>query len=731
MLYGFLLFHINTTMPVAVTVWLLLPVIVSAYFGGLGPGLVAAAIQVLYGNARMPVLSRATPYERWAVYWIVAISICLLNEFLHRARRRAEATDALRLATLASIGEAVVATDADGRITFVNSVAEQLSGWQRAASLRQPFEKVFEIVDEAQALAKSWGGKPLRIDDTVRNFSESYLRHRSGALIPIEASVAPIRFPDGSLRGVVLTLRDVTERKRAEHELRSSQLQLQAALDAGQMGIMKIDLESGAVVLDESACKLWGVTGEPTAADTWSALLKTIHPEDQPAFEREYQAALQHKEEFQFEMRVLHAANSMRWLALRGRIERTSTGQARQVISLIADITFNRKDEETRTRSQKLEALGVLAGGIAHDFNNLLLAITGNIKLAKLDLPEAHPAQESLREITKASARSITLVRQILNFSQPQERKREVLELQPVLDEALGLARTILPASVSVQVKIPASLPKVVADAGQIHQVIINLLTNAAAAINTGGRVEVSADTALVDDTSCVDASELPAGQYVRIMVTDDGVGMDPATVQRIFDPFFTTKPIGQGTGLGLAIVHGIMKSNGGAITVRSALGNGATFTAYFPVGEAKPIEDRAPKAANSSTRSAHILYVDDEESLVFLMTRTLQRLAHQVQGFTNPQAALDAVRANPHAFDLVVSDLSMPGMSGFDLAQAMLAIRENLPIVITSGYFRPQDYEMARQIGVRELILKPNTIEALGELLSQWVDGQLVADHR
>jgi signal transduction histidine kinase/ActR/RegA family two-component response regulator len=401
-------------------------------------------------------------------------------------------------------------------------------------------------------------------------------------------------------------------------------------------------------------------------------------------------------------------------------LHRDTQGKPVRILEVNTDITARKRAEDLQLRSQKMESLGTLSGGIAHDFNNILLAITGNAKLATADLPPEHPVQRSLGEIVRASGRATDLVRRILAFSRPQELKLDVIQLAPVVKEAMNLLRSTLPAIVELRAKLPAELPAVVADSTQVHQIIVNLATNAAHAIGPrSGSIEFRLEEINLNGNRADQFTELRSGKYVRLSVSDDGCGMDRAVLDRIFDPFFTTKGPGEGTGLGLSVVHGIMKTHEGAIRVYSEPGRGTNFHLYFPSTSALESSPESPREARRG-RNEHILYVDDEEALVELITRMLGRLGYKVSGYTDATRALEEFRSRPQDFDAVVTDLSMPHMSGFDFASELLAARPDIPIVMTSGYVRPEDQERAKRIGLREVILKPDTIEQLGRTLDQ-----------
>jgi|GEM_PF-2734017 len=399
----------------------------------------------------------------------------------------------------------------------------------------------------------------------------------------------------------------------------------------------------------------------------------------------------------------------------------------RVVADMLGAALQRRHQEEAQIRSQKLESLGTLAGGIAHDFNNILQAISGNTELARLDLPAEHPVQDSLAEVTKACARARELVQRILTFSRPHEPARRLVALPSVVDEAIKLLRPTLPAMIELRTHFAPSLPPVLADATQVHQILVNLATNAAHAIGrTSGWIDFRLGEFVLTENSTDAAFRLRPGRYVRLAVADSGCGMDRATLERIFDPFFTTKPAGGGTGLGLSVVHGIMRRHEGRIGVDSQPGRGSTFYLDFPVADAgahtvaeHPAASPPPPAAN---RGVRILYVDDEEPLVFLATRLLQRAGHAVTGFTDAPRALQEFRVRPGDFDVVITDLAMPKMSGFDLARAVLETRPDVPIIMTSGHVRPEDQAAAQRMGVREIVLKPSVVQQMIEILDKLV---------
>jgi len=395
---------------------------------------------------------------------------------------------------------------------------------------------------------------------------------------------------------------------------------------------------------------------------------------------------------------------------------------------LAIDVTERKRSEAEKTRleaqlrqAQKLEAIGTLAGGIAHDFNNILGAIVGYTELVKADAAGNEPVLQHMEEISRASKRATDLVRQILSFSRQDEQERQAIQLRPVIKEALKLLRATLPASIEIHSDLDPAAPAVLADATQIHQIMMNLGTNAwHAMLERPGTLRVKLVTCDVDVDFAKLHPELRVGPYVRMSVSDTGHGMDSATLGRIFEPFFTTKAPGKGTGLGLAMVHGIMKGHDGAITVYSQPGEGTTFHLYFPALQSASTETESQARRIPRGHGEHVLFVDDEAPLARWGRETLERLGYRVTTHTNVLEAIAAVREQPARFDLVVTDLTMPVMNGLNLARRLLEIRPDLPIVLTTGYSASLTEESVRKLGLRELLFKPNTAQTLGEAIDR-----------
>jgi PAS domain S-box-containing protein len=392
------------------------------------------------------------------------------------------------------------------------------------------------------------------------------------------------------------------------------------------------------------------------------------------------------------------------------------------------DLTARKKIEAHRNalesqlrESHKMQAVGTMAGGIAHDFNNIISAILGNVELARQDAGATSPALVSLNEIDKAGRRARDLVRQILTFSRNESPKRIPIQLAEVVEETVNLLKVTLPPTIDMHVRLDPDTPPVLADATQVEQALLNLCTNAIQAIGAQrGTLSVELGYNLLDGLGAAERRSGARGPHVKLSVRDTGSGIDADTLERVFEPFFTTKPVGQGTGLGLAVVHGIMRTHLGTVDVHSTPATGTIFTLYFPAGNelvvAAPVELPKPKVVNGHGK--RVMYVDDDEALVFLVERALTRKGFAVRTFTDPRQAVETLRAHPLDFDLVVTDYNMPGYSGIELLRAVRLIQPDLPVALASGYVTPEIEQSALEEGARALIHKPNDVDEMCETL-------------
>ncbi len=638
-------------------------------------------------------------------------------------------------------------TDIEGKIVYANDFACTNLGYAPEELIGRPLDALVPNLDRAAWRARWAPATQTRTQPTL-----SQHRCKDGSLRQVE--VTSHRIVVGTETYVFSFVQDVGERMAVmarqsdlETQLRQAKLLFESMVEHMPVVVflkrasdLRIELVNRAAeqffgyprshLLGKTNHDLWpGTEGDAfTAADR--AVLASPAVLDIP------------KEP------VTDANGETRYLHTWKVALRDEQGEPTHLLGIAADITASIQAEtreallEDQLReSQKMEAIGTLAGGIAHDFNNALATILGNLELARQDTLGNAVAQESLTEIHKAGTRARELVQQILAFSRRQPSERTPLDLAAVVQEAGRLLRSVAPARLEIQVHCTGSVPLVLGNAAQLEQLILNLGTNSLQALNTGvGRIALSLDTVSLD-AALADAEPALRALYqqhpgltLRLSVADTGPGMDAPTRERVFDPFFTTKPVGEGTGLGLSVVHGIVRGHGGVITLQSQPGAGTTFTVYLPVAEGSAQVPEAPLAAVAAAPVAalpdapRILYVDDDESLLFLVKRLLERRGYHVSIFQDAQDALAALHVDPAAFDLVLTDYNMPRLSGLDVAREAKAIRPDLPVAVASGFLDESLRGQASQAGVSKLIFKADNVEAFCETVQQLVAGRSLA---
>jgi len=393
--------------------------------------------------------------------------------------------------------------------------------------------------------------------------------------------------------------------------------------------------------------------------------------------------------------------------------------------SLIVQIIILKKEqrqrkllEEQLVQALKMESIGTLAGGVAHDFNNILAIILGNLELATEDLPIGHQSQMNLEEAMTASLRAKDLIRQLLSFSRPTDQSQQSLVIKPIVEESLKLMRSTLPANIEIQSELDDRVHPILADATQIHQVIINLCTNAVHAMpENGGQIQISLGERNLEKNGLEQARELMPGRYAMLEVSDTGHGIAPEHLSRIFDPYYSTKEVDKGTGMGLSVVYGIVKSTGGEIVVESQPEIGTTFKLFFPVVETKPLEEKEV-IKEIPMGQGRILLVDDETALTKLGCQMLTRLGYEPKAFNDPVEALHWFEAHQNDIDMVITDMTMPHLSGAEVTEKIKQQRPDLPVVLCTGFNEYIDESGANELGVDAFVMKPLILKDLAQTI-------------
>jgi PAS domain S-box-containing protein len=502
---------------------------------------------------------------------------------------------------------------------------------------------------------------------------------------------------------------DITERRKADQE----RTRLAAAIDQLAEGVVITDADGVILYINPAYERLTGYHRAEMLGKKPSILKSGEHP---PEFYRKMWETISSGQAWtgRFINRrrtgeLLHEEATITPLLDRD-------GRIVNYVAVKRDVTSELEVENRLRHSQKMEAIGVLAGGIAHDFNNILQGILGFAELARGETSTDHPAHQMLHEIEVAGKRAAELVSQILTFSRDRDLTRRPLDLNPVIKEALKLLRGSLPSTIEIHHELDPNCGTVMANPVQIHQVLMNLGTNAYHAMHPqGGRLHVSLRRLRLNEERARLMSHLQSGSYALLEVSDTGTGIDPAIIDRIFEPYFTTREKSDGSGLGLATVHGIVRAHGGDIQVHSIVGKGTTFQVFLPLG-VEPAPPEPERAAPPSLIPGHplVLFVDDEDAVVRLSRLRLQRIGCRVEGYTDSRQALRAFLEAPERYSLVITDQTMPGLTGFELARNILQLRPDIPVILCSGYSDVVDETKAREAGIHSYLGKPFRMQEL-----------------
>ncbi len=601
-----------------------------------------------------------------------------------------------------NVEELAIAADIHGQIVYANSASLRFCGYQKKELVGLNIDDIFEFT----ALQRSQITHCID-DETAKNFEATAVR-KNGSLFPVNISVSPLR-SESAARGVAIISTNISERNRSRKALIDSHVRFLTVLDSIDADIYVADMNSYEVLLINKHMR--ESFGENLVGKTCYEVLRNevgvcsnctnsqlVDSNGKPAGPC-----------------VWEGKNSItgRWYINYDRAIKWVDGRLVR-LQIATDITRIKDLEKESLRiqaqlqqAQKMEAIGTLAGGIAHDFNNILSAVIGYTEIVLGDIAENTSQHRNLQEVLRAGNRARDLVNQILMFSRQTEKELKPVKINQIVIETLKLLRASLPTTIRIEPKLRSN-SAVLADPTQIHQVLMNLCTNAAHAMREmGGLLKIELSDSILDSSFIEQHPYLSAGAYIKLRISDSGHGMEQKIVDRIFDPFFTTKERGEGTGMGLAVVQGIVKSHGGTITVDSAIGEGSSFDVYLPVIEHEADTDIRPKVI-MPTGTEQVLFVDDEKALAELGRQILKRLGYNVTTRTSSIEALELFMAQPDKFDLVITDMTMPNMTGDELAAKMMEIRADIPVILCTGYSERISKDKAHEIGIKEFVLKP-----------------------
>jgi two-component system cell cycle sensor histidine kinase/response regulator CckA len=712
-------------------------ILLVVWYGGFRPAVLSILLSAVAGTyffvspATTSPFVLATRADRVTVFGFVVVSVAVvflldlqwrtLSRLEREALRRIAAEEAERERqlwfeiTLASIGDGVVATDAEGKVTFMNAVASELTGWRVADARGLALHDVFHIVNEQTgAQAENPIDRVIKEGVIVGLANHTLLISRDGRRVPVDDSGAPIK-RDGRTVGAVLVFRDVTARRHAEREA----AYLAAIVESSDDAIIGISIDGIIQTWNAGAERLYSYP----AAEIIGHQISELVPSDRLAEEANILTRLGAGESVEHhETAGLRNGGALIDVSLTISPIRDKSGQIIGASHVARDITEQKRAAENMRQTQKLESLGVLAGGIAHDFNNLLAGIVGNASLALEDISPDSPARQSIQDAIAAGKRAAQLTQQMLAYSGRGRFVVDRIDLSRYIREEVPLIQAAIPRTVALELALQENLPAIEADTSQIHQLVMNLVINGAEAIPEGktGTVTIITGRQQLDERHVREhggaaIGRLEPGTYVLLEVRDTGSGMDEATKATIFDPFFTTKFTGR--GLGLAAVLGIVRGHAGAIEVVSAPERGTVFRVFFPALAVAP--DHQPKQHQGirdlSGRGA-ILVIDDEQIVRSMVKRALEHYGYSVLLAEDGERGLELFRQAADHIQCIVLDMTMPVMSGEETLSRLRALCSDIPVILSSGFNEAEAMRRFEGKGLAGFIQKPYTVSALAE---------------
>ena len=612
--------------------------------------------------------------------------------------------------------DATLVIDKEGKVIAWNMAIEDMTGVKAIDMLgKGNYEYALPFYGER---------RPILIDLVLKPQEEIELKYiyvdRRDTILVGEAHVPVLRGKGaylygtasalhntkGDIIGAILSIHDITERRQVEEALIQAEKKYKSIFDNAVMGIFQTTPAGRVISANPAFARILGYDSPEEVLSTVTDVSRQLYVNSENR--RKLLRLIEELGTVQdFEVQFFRKNRSIAWITINIHTVIDNGGKLLYYEGAIQDIT-DRKNLETQLRqAQKMEAIGTLAGGIAHDFNNILGVIIGYTDMAHAG---ARPEKQRyyLDQVLRACDRAKNLVNQILTFSRQSEQEKKPVLITPIIREGVKLLRSSLPSTIQITQNILDSSSAVLADPTQIHQILMNLCTNAAQAMrDRDGIITIQLDHDHIDPAETHNRLGLMEGDYARLTVSDTGYGIDTSIVDRIFDPFFTTKEPGEGTGLGLSVVYGIAKNCSGAVDVSSEPGKGTTFSVYLPLIETdeQMYEEAAEPVFGGTER---ILFVDDEAALVEVGKMMLASLGYHVTSRTSSIEALEVFRARPHDFDLVITDMTMPNMTGVDLAKVLLRIRPDIPIVLCTGFSEMISEEKAKILGIRQFVMKP-----------------------